>query len=94
MQNKNIIRIVIGAVFILLIPLVAMQFTDKVNWGPFDFIIIGILLLGTGLAYEVLAKRTETASRRAVIAIVLAGILFLIWVELAVGIFGTPIAGN
>lgn len=93
-QGKNIIRIVLGTAFILLIPLVAMQFTDEVKWGPFDFIVIGILLLGTGLVYEVLAQKMRTGVHRAVLATVLAGMLFLVWAELAVGVFGTPFAGS
>jgi hypothetical protein len=51
MQNKNIIRIVLATAFILLIPLLAMQFTDEVAWDLADFVIIGTLLLGTGLTY-------------------------------------------
>jgi hypothetical protein len=34
---------------ILMIPLVAMHFTAEVDWSPFDFIAMGILLLGTAL---------------------------------------------
>jgi hypothetical protein len=37
-QNKNIIRIALATAFILLIPLLAMQFTDEVNWDLADFI--------------------------------------------------------
>src|SRR5688572_15513319 len=45
MQNKNIFLIVLATAFILLIPLIAMQFTDEVNWNLTDFVIIGALLL-------------------------------------------------
>jgi uncharacterized membrane protein len=57
MRNKNIIRIALVTAAILAIPLVAMQFTDEVDWGLSDFIIIGALLLGTGLMYELIVKK-------------------------------------
>lgn len=93
-HSKNIIAIIIGTLVILSIPLIAMQFSDEVQWGPFDFLIIGTLLLGTGLAYELFSTKLTTRMQRGVLAIVLLVILFLIWAELAVGIFGTPFAGS
>ena len=38
-----------GAALMLLLPLVAMQFTDEVNWSETDFIVAGALIGGTGL---------------------------------------------
>jgi hypothetical protein len=71
-----------------------MRFTSGVKWGPFDFIIAGILLFGTGLAIEfVLRKVKKLEYRLALCAAILIG-LFLVWAELAVGIFGTPLAGS
>lgn len=84
----------LATALILMVPLIAMQFTDEVNWGLFDFVIIGTLLLSTGLAYEVLARKMETAKHRAALAIILTATVLLIWAELAVGIFGTPFAGT
>ena len=40
MQNKNIIRITLTTAFILLLPLLAMQFTDEVNWNLTDFAVL------------------------------------------------------
>jgi hypothetical protein len=49
----------LATAFILLLPLGAMQFTDEVNWGVFDFVAAGILLGGSGLLLTRLAaKRT------------------------------------
>jgi hypothetical protein len=51
--QKNRLSIILSAIFILLlIPLVAMQFTNQVDWSTSDFLIMGILLLGTGLIIE------------------------------------------
>ncbi|AKD05008.1 hypothetical protein POKO110462_18690 [Pontibacter korlensis] len=93
-QNKRLIGIVLSVALLLLVPLVAMQFTDEVYWTLFDFVLAGILLLGAGLLCElVLRKVKHQDNGLAIIAVILA-VLFLIWVELAVGIFGTPFAGS
>ena len=47
---RDIVRIVLGTAVLLLVPLVAMQFTRQVDWGPGDFLaagaLLGVLLLG------------------------------------------------
>lgn len=92
-RNKGIVRILIGTTLILLVPLVAMQFSDEVDWKLPDFIIIGSLLIGTGFLYELTAKKIR-AKYRVAVGVVLLAVLLLIWTELAVGIFGTPFAGS
>lgn len=86
-SRKNITRIVLVTVFILLIPLVAMRFTDEVNWTLSDFVVIGTLLIGTGLIYELLARKMGNTKHRIVFGIVLLAALLYVWAELAVGIF-------
>jgi hypothetical protein len=93
-QNKNIIRIAIGTVCILLLPLLAMQFTDEVVWDLTDFAVAGALLFGAGLAYELIAKKMSSKAYRVAVGIVIGILFLLIWAELAVGIFGTPLAGS
>ncbi len=95
MKNTRLFIILGIAIAILLIPFFAMQFgTDGVDWDLRDFIIIGILLFGSGLAIEfALRKFTTIKSRIIACGIILLG-LFLIWAELAVGIFKTPFAGS
>jgi len=93
-QNKRLTGIVLTVVFILLIPFTAMQFTDEVNWDLFDFIVMGVLLLGTGLMCEFVIRKVKNMDYRIGIIAVILVALFLIWAELAVGIFGTPFAGS
>lgn len=93
-QNKRLMGIVLTVAFLLLIPLVAMQFTNEVEWGPFDFIVMGILLLGTGLLGELVLRKVKSKEYRFLIIAMLLVALFLVWAELAVGIFGTPFAGS
>ncbi|WP_202898542.1 hypothetical protein [Flavobacterium saliperosum] len=94
MQNRRLIGIVITVTMLLTVPLIAMQFTNEVNWTLSDFIVAGVLLYGTGLLCEfVMRKVTKTEHRIAICALILV-LLLLTWVELAVGIFGTPFAGS
>jgi len=74
--------------FILLIPLLAMQFTDEVVWDLADFIVMGGLLFGVGLAYELVARRSEKTVYRGAFGVGLAGAFLLFWVNGAVGIIG------
>lgn len=93
-NNKRLIWIVVTVAVLLSVPLIAMQFTNEVNWDILDFMVAGTLLMGTGLAIEfALRKIQETRTRIIVCAAILFG-LFLVWAELAVGIFGTPLAGS
>ena len=79
---------------LLIIPLIAMQLTDEVEWSLFDFIIMGTLLLITGLMGEIISKKVKKYKHRVILYIVVIIIFFLIWAELAVGIFGTPFSGS
>ena len=51
------VRVALATGFILLLPLVAMQITDEVDWGVLDFAFAGALLGGTGLLLHQLAAR-------------------------------------
>lgn len=79
---------------LLLLPLLAMQFTKEVNWSLFDFAAAAVLLYGTVTVIElVLVKIRRPVYRLALCATVVVA-LVLIWLELAVGIFGTPFSGS
>lgn len=92
--SKSLKFILAGIAFILALPLVAMQFTSEVNWTISDFLVAGSLLMFFGFLLETAIRKIHNLSSRVVIIIALLIILFLIWAELAVGIFGTPFAGN
>ena len=79
---------------ILLIPMIAMQFTDEVNWSFLDFIIMGIMLSITGLALGIIIKKIKDYKYRNIFITIIVMIFLLIWAELGVGLFGTPFAGN
>jgi hypothetical protein len=91
-------RWVLVTAAVLAIPALAMAFdigvpdpgqgTEGVNWGPMDFAIMGVLVLGAGLLFEYASSRGGSVAHRAAVGIaVLAGI-GLVWVNLAVGMIG------
>mgnify|MGYP001825974275 CR=1 FL=1 len=71
---------------LLLIPLIAMQFTAEVNWGLADFVIMGALLFGLASMFVLIARRLPRP-RRALTGIVFVVAFLYIWAELGVGVF-------
>ena len=86
-QNKRLTGILITVALLLLTPLIAMQFTDEVNWTLPDFIAAAVLLTGTGLLCELALRKVKKTKYQIVICLVILAMLLLIWAELAVGIF-------
>ena len=80
--------------FLLLIPLIGMTITDEINWSPFDFFTMGSLLILLGFGINLVISRVKNLKYRALYIGILVIIFMLIWAELAVGLFGTPIAGS
>lgn len=93
-KPKPILLLLSIVLILLLIPFVAMQFTNDVNWSLMDFMIAGILLFGTSLVIELVLRKVKSTKHRLLISGIILLLLFLLWAELAVGIFGSPIAGN
>ena len=93
-QNKRLLTIVSVVLILLLIPLIAMLFSDQVKWTLFDFIVAGILLLGGSLTLEFILRKVKTTKHRIVLCVALFLVFFLVWAELAVGLYGTPFGGQ
>jgi len=68
---------------IMLAPLLA-----RWNWPPYAFAFWGALLFGTGLAYELIARKGGTIAYRAAVGIACATGFILFWINAAVGIIG------
>lgn len=74
---------------ILLIPLIAMQFTHEVVWTLSDFLFAGTLIFGSGLTYKLVTRESEKLIYRAAVGAALATGFILVWANGAVGIIGT-----
>ena len=73
---------------LLLVPLVAMQFTSEMNWGPGDFLVAACLLFITGTAMALAVRQARRTAHRVAMVGLLALALATVWAELAVGLFG------
>jgi hypothetical protein len=62
---RSAVRVALATAFILLVPLVAMQITDEVDWSLADFAFAGALLAGTGLLLELAARKPGNIAYRA-----------------------------
>lgn len=87
--GKPLLLIALATAALLLVPLVAMQFTDEVHWTTLDFAVAGCMLFGSGTAYLLIARSANHAAGRAAACIAVAAALMLAWVNLAVGIIGS-----
>ncbi len=94
MKNSRLIILMTTVAVLLLIPLIAMQFTDEVNWNMSDFIVAAVLLLVAVFTYELISRKVKAPKNKTILSVTLLIFFLLVWAELAVGIFGTPFAGS
>ena len=93
-QKIRLVCIFVVVALLLLIPWIAMKFTNEVKWNWFDFLVAGTLLLGTGLICELVLRTVKKIQYRLAICAVILFLLFIVWAELAVGLIGTRFAGS
>jgi hypothetical protein len=91
MQNlpKHIGYAALVTIALLLIPLIGNW-----PWTLSDFVIMGILIFGTRIVISLVVRFAKTTKARVIISGIVIFLFLLTWAELAVGIFGTPFAGN
>lgn len=87
--TRSIAYLALATGLLLLIPFIAMQFSDEVVWTLSDFIFAGTLIFGTGIAYKLITRKSDELVYRVAIGFALFTGFFLIWVNAAVGIIGS-----
>lgn len=85
-MGSAVVRIGSVTAVLLLVPLVAMGFTDQVTWSPGDFVVAGWLLSGAGLAYHAANRKGRSATGRAAIGAAIGTVALLLWANMAVGL--------
>lgn len=73
---------------LLLLPLVAMQFTSEVRWTGFDFLVAALMLGAAGGAFELALRLSGLTVYRAGAALAILTAFLLVWINGAVGIIG------
>lgn len=90
----SFLRSIVLAELLLLVPLIGTIISDAVQWDVYDFLIAAVLLAGIGMAFNLVASSYKKNTKLVVIGIGFAALIVLLFIELAVGIFGTPLAGS
>lgn len=93
-SNKRFVIILLCASFLLFIPAAGMTFSTEIRWSFSDFIVAGLILFGTGALMEFFLRMFQSKKSRLISLISLFMFILLLWLELAVGIFDSPIAGS
>ncbi|HEX7017572.1 MAG TPA: hypothetical protein VF209_01535 [Patescibacteria group bacterium] len=81
MKNKNFLRPALVTGGILLVPLLGQW-----PWGVGDFVIMGILLMATGLMIEFVLTQVKGTNHRIAVVLTVLAAFFVIWAQLAVGL--------
>ena len=76
------------AAALLSLPLVAMQFTDAVDWTGSDFLVMGVVLFACCAVFHLGTRRARDFAQLAAVAIAVGTAFLLTWINLAVGIIG------
>lgn len=92
MTRRSYLFLAVAA--LLALPAIGMLISDEVNWDLADFIIGFVLLGGTALAVDFLWSKLKTRGSRLIAVGAVLFVLMFIWAELAVGLVGSPWAGN
>ena len=77
-----------GAATLLLAPWIAMRLTEAVDWSAGDFLVFATMLALACGACELVAWTLRRRAWRLAAWAGIALVFALVWVELAVGIFG------
>ena len=92
--SQRTVAVTLTPAVLLLVPLIAMAFSDEVQWNLADFLIAGVLLCGAGYLISLALRASKRTVIRSVLIVAIIAVLLLVWAELAVGIFDSPIAGD
>lgn len=92
MINKN--TSFLSPLLFLLIPLIGTLVSEEIQWSFFDFFIMGILILLLSFSIQQVLMKTKNTNYLILKIGAILLVFLSVWIELAVGIFNTPFAGN
>ena len=63
--GKTMLRVALGALAVLMVPLMASRLVEGWNWPAGTFVFVYVLFFGTGMAYAVIARKMGAWSYKA-----------------------------
>ena len=78
----------ITVVALWLLPALAMQLSDEVNWSVGDFLVFGVMLAVAGGLCELALRQSHNQAYRLACVVVIGAGFLLVWANLAVGLIG------
>lgn len=86
---KSLLLVAVVTGLLLLIPLVAMQYTTEVNWTFSDFVFAAVVLFGAGATFVLIARMGNNGTYRLAAGVGVVAGLLLVWANAAVGLVGS-----
>lgn len=93
-MNMTRTKRILYPLLLLIIPILGMILSNEVNWSIFDFFLMGTMLLLLGLGINLVVEKIKSKKLRKVYILYIVIFFLIAWAELAVGIFGSPLAGS
>ena len=87
--SHSIISVGVVTVIILMVPFVAMQFTDEVQWSLLDFATMGTLIFSIGIAYRLIIRSSPNFAYQIASTLAFGAVFLMVWANLAVGLIGS-----
>ena len=88
MPLTKIIRVLLVAAGLLIVPLTASFFVDGWNWGMGGYIFAWVMFASAGLGFTFVASMGNTIAYKVAVGIACATGFVLVWINAAVGIIG------
>ena len=77
--GKTMLRVALGALAVLMVPLVASQVVEGWNWNAGTFVFVYVLFFGSGMLYAVIARKMGAWSYKAGVGVALLAGFGLGW---------------
>ena len=76
---KTMLRVALGALAVLMVPLVASRVVEGWKWSAGSFVFVYVLFFGTGMVYAVIARKMGAWSYKAGVGVALVTGFALGW---------------
>ncbi len=77
--GKTMLRVALGALAVLMVPLVASRLVEGWHWGAGSFVFVYVLFFATGMAYALIARKMGAWSYKAGVGVALVAGFALGW---------------